>query len=199
MVGLADGLPGVTVGPAVVGAPVVGLAVVGVADGLPGVTVGPAVVGVPVVGLAVVGAAVVGLADGLPGVTVGPAVVGAPVVGLAVVGVADGLPGETVGLGVSQPKCAVTTKSSTPALWDSMGWLVSTRKVIDTVSSGNELDGTVSCTRCFLSSSAPKPRSDPCWNVCRSQEMPDSTPLRVTLVLESSISPRSMATPLIST
>jgi hypothetical protein len=38
----------------------VGLAVVGVADGLPGVTVGPAVVGAPVVGLAVLGAAVVG-------------------------------------------------------------------------------------------------------------------------------------------
>ena len=81
VVGAADGLPGVTVGPAVVGAPVVGLAVVGDADGLPGVTVGPAVVGAPVVGLAVLGAPVVGAADGLPGVTVGPAVVGAPVVG----------------------------------------------------------------------------------------------------------------------
>ena len=80
---------------------IVGDAVVGLADGLPGVTVGPAVVGAPVVGLAVLGAAVVGVADGLPGVTVGPAVVGAPVVGLAVVGVADGLPGVTVGDPVS--------------------------------------------------------------------------------------------------
>ena len=52
----------------------VGGKVVGLAEGLPGVTVGPAVVGEPVVGLVVVGISVVGEPEGLPAVTVGPAV-----------------------------------------------------------------------------------------------------------------------------
>ena len=82
---------------AVVGLPAVVLAAVGVADGLPGVAVGPAVMGKPVVELAVLGAPVMGVADGLPGVVVGPVTVGLPVVGLAIVGVADGLPGVTMG------------------------------------------------------------------------------------------------------
>ena len=51
-VGAELGLPGLTVGPAVVGAALVGLAVVGVALGLPGVTVGPEVVGATVLGVA---------------------------------------------------------------------------------------------------------------------------------------------------
>ena len=67
---------------AVVGLPAAVLAAVGVADGLPGVAVGPAVMGKPVVELAVLGAPVMGVADGLPGVVVGPLAVGLPVVGL---------------------------------------------------------------------------------------------------------------------
>jgi hypothetical protein len=70
---------------------------VGALLGDPGVTVGPAVVGTPEVGLTVLGAAVVGAALEKPGLTVGPAVVGAPVVGLAVVGALLGDPGVTVG------------------------------------------------------------------------------------------------------
>jgi len=94
-VGAVEGLPGVTVGPAVVGAPEVGLAVLGALLGDPGVTVGPAVVGA-----SVVGAAVVGEALGDPGVKVGPAVVGTPVVGLAVAGALLGDPGVTVGAAI---------------------------------------------------------------------------------------------------
>ena len=60
-----------------VGEVVVGLALVGAALGLPGATVGPEVVGAPVVGLALVGLAVVGDALGLPGDTVGEPVEGA--------------------------------------------------------------------------------------------------------------------------
>ena len=65
-----------------VGLPAAVLAAVGVADGLPGVAVVPAVMGTPVVELAVLGAPVMGVADGLPGVVVGPLAVGLPVVGL---------------------------------------------------------------------------------------------------------------------
>ena len=64
VVGAADGLPGVTVGPAVVRAPVLGLAVVGLALGDPGVTVG----------LADDGDNVVGVELGDPGDTVGTSV-----------------------------------------------------------------------------------------------------------------------------
>ena len=67
------------------------------ANGLPGVALGPAVMGTLVVELAVLGAPVMGVADGFPGVVVGPVVVGLPVVGLPIVGVADGLPGVTMG------------------------------------------------------------------------------------------------------
>ena len=91
------------------------------------------------------------------------------------------------------------TKSSTPALWAVSTSLVSTLKPKERVSAGNRLDGTVSWTVCFLSRSAAKPRLVPCWTVCRSQVMPDSTPLRVTLVLVESISPKSMEMPMIST
>ena len=109
VVGVVDGLPGVTVGPTVVGASLVGLPVVGVADGFPGATVGPAVVGGTLEGHADVGAVVVGKADGFPGATVGPAVVG-----LTVVGVPDGFPGDSVG-----PAVAALTMGAT-----ALGWLV---------------------------------------------------------------------------
>ena len=73
--------------------PWVGAAVLGAADGLPGVDVGPAaVVGLVLIGPVVLGMEVVGATEGLPGVTVGPAVEGVPVVGLAL-----GNPGVTVG------------------------------------------------------------------------------------------------------
>ena len=42
VVGMADGLPGVVMGPAVATLPPVGVAAVGVVDGLPGVAMGPA-------------------------------------------------------------------------------------------------------------------------------------------------------------
>ena len=48
VVGAALGLPGVTVGPDVVGATVLGAAVVGAALGLPALTVGPGVRGIAV-------------------------------------------------------------------------------------------------------------------------------------------------------
>jgi hypothetical protein len=91
------------------------------------------------------------------------------------------------------------TRSSTPALWASISWLVTTRNPREMISFGNELAGTRSLTKCFLSWTGPNPKSVPCWGVWRSHEIPDSKPLMATLVLVESISPRSMATPLIST
>jgi hypothetical protein len=83
--------------------------VVGSAEGLPDVTVGPEVLGIPVVGT-FVGSVVadVGDFDGGPvagagevgGIVFGLADVGAVVVGVADVGVADGVPAVTVGAGV---------------------------------------------------------------------------------------------------
>ena len=91
------------------------------------------------------------------------------------------------------------TRSSTPALWDAMPWLVTTLKPRRMVSLGNALAGTLSWTRCFLSCWPPKPKLLPWETVCLSHVMPDTAPLRSTLVLVESISPRSMTIPLIST
>lgn len=51
VVGFEDGLPGATVGPAVVGRFIVGNAAVGTADGLPKATVDPKVVGASLEGM----------------------------------------------------------------------------------------------------------------------------------------------------
>ena len=90
------------------------------------------------------------------GVVVTGAALGDPgdEVGVAVTGWALGEPGDAVGdpvCGVAQSKYAVMSRSSTPALWDSMPSLVSTRKPKERVSSGNKLAGTVTWTVCLLS------------------------------------------------
>jgi hypothetical protein len=82
--GLTLGVPGVKVGPAVVGAtvrkPMVGVSVSRLTLGVPGVKVGPAVVGATV-RTPMVGVPVLGLTLEVPGVKVGPAVLGATVMG----------------------------------------------------------------------------------------------------------------------
>lgn len=91
LVGLAEGLPGVTVGPSVVGALVllnVTRSDEGPEVGDPGVTVGPQAS----TALVIWSATVVGFEVGFPGDTVGPTVKGAFVTGLLL-----GDPGITVG------------------------------------------------------------------------------------------------------
>jgi hypothetical protein len=72
----------------------------GLPQGVPGVTVGPAVVGAPGMGAPVMGETVTGAAGGLTGVTVSLSVAGTPIVGVPVIGLPLGLPAVTEGPGV---------------------------------------------------------------------------------------------------
>jgi hypothetical protein len=80
------------VGLSLAGTPNVGAPVIGLPLGDPGVTVGPAVMGAPGMGAPVMceESLTAGAAEGLPGVTVGPSMAETPIVGVPINGAGTG-------------------------------------------------------------------------------------------------------------
>jgi hypothetical protein len=97
MVGMDDGLPGVSASPVKLGTPVAIPAVVGAAEVLLEFSMGLEKVGAPVTGFPVAGMPVEGMVDVLERVNVGPVEFEVTVAGPAVVGSAVVLLGVTVG------------------------------------------------------------------------------------------------------
>ena len=101
---------------------------------------------------------------------------------------------------VWQAKKALIVKLSTPALKGMPARLVTASKVRSRKSVRQASAGMNSLTTCFLSGASPNPICVPCSTVLLVQDNPsDTEPPRSTLTLKESISPTSIAIPLMTT